>query len=269
MMLQRPPFPRINRHSPLAKGLVFAGLGGGASTLQMVDSSGYGNHGTLTNMDPPTDWVFDSTLGRWVVDYISAVNQYVGGSLVISGFYAITFSVWFKTSTSQSAYLLSFPEASAAVGSALSIGTSTVVAAVRTDASAASEVAYSTTPHNGIWHNLCGQWYDNKTRIYFDGQYRNQATVVGTTTDASYGKFSIGQFNGFGYDAGRYTGLLSDEMVWNRVLSPSEIKQLADPSNVMLSGLILPPRRRLWAVSAGTAFKPWWARHCNNLIGAA
>ena len=42
----------------------------------------------------------------------------------------------------------------------------------------------------------------------------------------------------------------------NRVLSLAEIRQLADPSNVMLSGLILPPRRRLFAagVAGGTAY---------------
>lgn len=62
---QRPSYPRIDFTHPLASGLVFAGLGGGASTLQYTDSSPYGNHGVLTNMEPATDWVFDQTLGRW------------------------------------------------------------------------------------------------------------------------------------------------------------------------------------------------------------
>jgi hypothetical protein len=42
-------------------------------------------------------------------------------------------------------------------------------------------------------------------------------------------------------------------MLWGRAISPSEIQQLADPSNVMLSGLILPPTRRLWGVGGGIA----------------
>ena len=33
-----------------------------------VDSSGVGNHGTLTNMES-ADWVFDSDLGRWVLNH--------------------------------------------------------------------------------------------------------------------------------------------------------------------------------------------------------
>ena len=41
MQRQRPPTFRINRRAPLANGLVFAGLGGGASTLLYADASGY------------------------------------------------------------------------------------------------------------------------------------------------------------------------------------------------------------------------------------
>jgi hypothetical protein len=65
------------------------------------------------------------------------------------------------------------------------------------------------------------------------------------------------------------SGRFSDPMFYRRCLSPAEIQQLADPSNVMLSGLILPPRRKLWAVSGGAppAFKAFWARGKNTLIG--
>jgi len=55
-------------------------------------------------------------------------------------------------------------------------------------------------------------------------------------------------------------------MAWNRALSLPEIQQLADPSNMMLSGLILPPRRKWWPV-VSSGFKPAWARNCNHLIG--
>jgi hypothetical protein len=69
----------------------------------------------------------------------------------------------------------------------------------------------------------------------------------------------------------RYKGTAGDILIYNRALSPAEIQQLADPSNVMLSGLILPPRRRLWAVSGGGApvAKTWiWARqHETQVIG--
>ena len=41
----------------------------------------------------------------------------------------------------------------------------------------------------------------------------------------------------------------SDFVLYDRALSTAEIQQLADPSNTMLSGLILPPRRMVWPVA--------------------
>ena len=46
---------------------------------RLHDFSRYGNWGTLTNMDPPTDWVVDG--GQYALDF-DAVNDYVvAGSL--------------------------------------------------------------------------------------------------------------------------------------------------------------------------------------------
>jgi len=53
-----------SRQCSLAKGLVFAGLGRAHGSTQYYDSSGRGNNGTLTAMDPATDWVWSSELGR-------------------------------------------------------------------------------------------------------------------------------------------------------------------------------------------------------------
>ena len=53
----KPRVPSVNWEHPLAKGLVgaWAFQDGGGSVLR--DVSGRGNTGTLTNMDPATDWV--------------------------------------------------------------------------------------------------------------------------------------------------------------------------------------------------------------------
>jgi len=50
-----------------------------------------------------------------------------------------------------------------------------------------------------------------------------------------------------------FLGQISDPFIHNRALSPAEIQQLADPSNVMLSGLILSPKRRIFSVAGGAA----------------
>src|SRR4030066_177656 len=53
-----PPQFAINWGHQQAQGLVFAFLGQHPGSNLCFDSSLYGNHGTLTSMDPPNDWVW-------------------------------------------------------------------------------------------------------------------------------------------------------------------------------------------------------------------
>ena len=46
----------------------------GPSGYTLLDRSGRGNHGTLTNMDAASDWV--GTPGGWALDY-DGTNDYV------------------------------------------------------------------------------------------------------------------------------------------------------------------------------------------------
>lgn len=57
MSLVKQPFPQLQRGHPLAKGLVGAWPFWEGSGDTLHDASGNKNHGTLTNMDPATDWV--------------------------------------------------------------------------------------------------------------------------------------------------------------------------------------------------------------------
>lgn len=58
---------RLNRTHPLARGLVGCWIFNEGSGDKVYDLSGYGNHGTLTNMDPPTDWVGGKH--GWALDF--------------------------------------------------------------------------------------------------------------------------------------------------------------------------------------------------------
>ena len=68
-MNQRPTIFDLDYQSPLGRGLVYAGLGSGPGTLRATDSSIQRNHGTLTNMNPATDWVWAQELGRKGLDF--------------------------------------------------------------------------------------------------------------------------------------------------------------------------------------------------------
>ncbi len=63
----------------LRVGLVGAWWPPEASGGQFYDLSGYGNHGTLTNMDPATDWVISdySTPPGWALDLDNAAIEYI------------------------------------------------------------------------------------------------------------------------------------------------------------------------------------------------
>ncbi len=64
-----------------------------------------------------------------------------------------------------------------------------------------------------------------------------------------------------------FPGDISDVLLYDRALSPSEIQQLADPSNVMLSGLIVPAQRKVWSVAAAppSGFIPAYAANATRI----
>jgi hypothetical protein len=198
-------------------------------------------------MDPPSDWVWSSELGRWAQEFTSGTDQYIGGPCITSGFTAITIAAWFQTSTSQAAYLIDLPYASATTGQYILITDTELRCGVRTNLAVAA-INKTTTPHNGGWHSAIGIWKPSVVSVILDGGVPTETGAAGASLIVGLDTLSIGQFNGAGYDTGRYTGLLSDPMVWNRVLTPSEIAILANRSDPMLGGLILPPRRKFWTI---------------------
>jgi hypothetical protein len=67
-------------------------------------------------------------------------------------------------------------------------------------------------------------------------------------------------------------GSIADPMMFERVLSPAEVRAIADPGNTDLRvggiPLILPKARRLWGVGAvATGWKPAWAVRRQRTIG--
>lgn len=88
------------KYASLRQGLVGAwcpSLGPSGNTL--LDRSGYGNHGTLTNMDAGTDWV-GSRYG-WALDF-DGTNDYVG-FLPLAPALGFSFSAWFRAASTSRA----------------------------------------------------------------------------------------------------------------------------------------------------------------------
>jgi len=82
----------ISRYASLRQGLVGAWCPSlGASGFSLIDRSGY-NHGTLTNMDPGTDWVASG--GKGALDFDGVNDQVNLGSSVVLDTRSFTISFW-------------------------------------------------------------------------------------------------------------------------------------------------------------------------------
>jgi len=232
---QRPEHFSLNPYSSLSEGLVFAGLGGGgcAGSLRYEDSSWYEKHGTLTNMDPVTDWVWDSTLDRFVID-MDGSSDFIAIPRITMPHW--TFSLWVKlaSNVTSDAGIFGYDGAfqrwlDVLDGNVWRIAVQAgVVIYGNTSLDLRDTLAYVTCTYDG-----------SQIRLYLNGAADGATAVAnGTVTTDIIGST--------GPTVKKCTGQITDPLIYNRALSPSEIRELADPSNHMLSGLILPPKRKYY-----------------------
>ena len=260
---RRPDDFALDPSHPLARGLIFGALGRGRQSLKMWDESGRGNHGTLTNMDPLTDWVFDPYLGRWTTNcdgtdghIVVGAKPYTAGQIKVSG---ATWACWFYLDALTGLKYGGLIGGQGASGhgtysaGGINIGRGsgyTYVGAVIHDGAYKECTTFGSEDliKRTGWHHLAGflSVSDAKLYLYFNG------VAVGTPPAVT--------LSGISYDPvvfwmGRYStrywwNRLADGLCWARPLCAAEIAALADPSNVMISGLVVPMRRRLIAVGA-------------------
>lgn len=267
-MRERPAEFRINYDAPLAEGLVFAGLGGHGCIGSMVypDSSLYGNHGKLTNMDAATDWVWVPELGRWGNDFDGANDRISVPSPPISNGHFSLAAFAFVTNLTRDGTIWGHRYGST--------GTSLLIWFDYATTNTFRMLIDGDRPQTGDNYGVNGQQWNHVVGVY-DGT--RKLYVNGTMGDSDTGTVAFDA--GTGWTIGSegtdryFTGMLVDTCIWSRALTPSEISALADPSNVDLRvggvPLILPPRRRFFAsveIPAPT-FNPAWARYVNNYIG--
>jgi len=253
--MDRPRQFRLNYGHPLAQGLVFAGLGGPAGVASTLyrDSSLYCNHGTLTNMDPATDWVWDQFLGRWVLDFDGS-NDGVdcGAATSFDCTDGVSVAFWMKITSKLVERNLVYKGKNYVLGESWTSQyqtDDTLVFGIEQD---------RCMPHTknlvGTWHHVTGTFNNQLSAVqiknYVDGAVYGLATraaaIPVTTRSVCIGG---------GYD-GSYPmlGRIGDPLIYNRALSTSEISILADPSNTMLGGLLMPPKRRYYRIGGGTTY---------------
>jgi len=205
------------------------------------DVSGNGNHGTLTNMDAATDWV--ATNKGLALDYDGSTHYVnlgfqVQDKLIMSQQASV--AVWVKPSADQaeSGVVANYDgDASNAFRNGILLRRfgSTRIRFGFHDSGGANYIYRNTDtgscPTNQ-WSHVCAMW-DGSTsatgiKIYINGQRADTTSLTsGTVSSLKYSSepMTIGRVK-FLSSTPSFQGIIAHTSIYNRVLSPTEIKQL-------------------------------------------
>jgi len=262
----RPQEFAIDGNHALARGLVFAGLGRHIRSTRYTDSSLRKIDGTLTNMETATDWVWDQTLGRWCID-CDGTDEYVncGTSSILNPTGGMSFGAWVNVSILTTEKWIIGRDQHAARSYSFGWSSSNKLylqingAATRVGTTILSA---STWYHCAFRGNSAIGW-----EIYLNGK-RNATAAAWVAPNATATATNIGRRSYVAY-YGYWAGKIADALIANRAWSVAEIQQLADPGNVMLSGLVMPERRRVWAGVVAASSNVRAVHHHRQMMGAA
>ena len=216
----------------LWKGCVGAwnpGLGPSGSVLR--DQSGFKNNGTLTN--GPT---FAASQGRYAMSF-DGTDDYVdfGDNNVLNCTVSLAISMWAKRNGTGGGTYHAWVQrfSGATVGYQLYVPNSDNIVRFYTNTVLASSYVMSDTN----WHHLCVTNNSSTTSFFIDGiPYGSGSQSLVSVTAATvknFGNFSAG---------GKINGFIDDARIYNRPLSPDEIRLLATRRGIAYE---MAPRRRL------------------------
>ena len=250
----------------LSRGLVGAWCPSlGASGYRLIDRSGYGNHGTLTNMDAGTAWIPSS--GKTSIAFTANSTNRI--EVPDRGFFnsitQFSFSAWFNLrayigSLAGNA-IFSRGQLSTFINDInLMIDTSgTMFAQVNNGADGSSSFNMTTKYTLGTWahatlvYNGNGATNNDRVKIYLNGESQSLShsftTPSSTSTVTSNVTFRLGQYlNTINANEWCFNGFLDDIRIYNRALTPSEIRLLyTGGRGVGLAPEVKPKRARIVA----------------------
>ena len=245
----------------LWKGLVGAWMPSfGVTGGTLKDVSGNGNDGTLNNMDAASDWV--ATSKGLTLDF-DGVNDYVRFNRpkqIVNGG-AISISIWVKwitTGSSVSDIQILVDNFHSSTGFAIQD---------RPDLSKRLSFYIARNPYgllstgqigDGFWKHVVCTNDRVYSRLYVNGVLDNYMVDSGGINQVNP-LMNIGSFQ----NGGRYlNGDVSNLFIYNRALSPSEIKRLyLNPAAPFLR------KQQTVGISTAQAFNPYWANQATQLAG--
>jgi len=216
----------------------------GPSGVRLFDLSGRNNTGTLTNMDPATDWVRNS--GRYSIDFDGVDDLVSIGSLNLGTVHSVSFW-WYMTTNDK-----------VVIGGAFSPQSYVLYPAISQGFYYQASGSYGlTSVDNSAWQN----------RVNHSVVTRNGTTVTWTHNGVKYSPvtlslnnaLTVSTFGAFSNGSFFFQGWLDSIGMWNRVLSDSEIRCLKERRTAIFE----PVKKQ----KVGTSFSAAWARRQALVIG--
>lgn len=247
-----------------ARWIVAPHLTGGTRWHELVS----GNHGTLTNMDPPNDWLIGPTagvpstqVGQWGGLDFDGSNDYVDcGSapqLNITGHISIAATV--KSSGAGGTDRgIAGKGTYGSTGYTLAHAGSGNVMLFHLEGSFATGTTAFT---DGVWRHVVGTYDGANLRIFVDGKLEGTTAKTGTSTPSGT-NFEMGRRPGV---ATYWTGSIDDVMVWDRALSPGEVEALHRDQHDFSRRTLRRWTQRFFRLGL-PSFNPAWARGSNIFL---
>ncbi len=201
----------------------------GVTGETLRDVSGNGNHGTLTNMDASSDWV--ATSKGLALDFDGS-NDVVLSRNLLNGLAVdrgLTFTACIKPDSLASQGFISgvWGQSRTLDQAGFFVINSGVLVAVNGGTGDESGFGVSNTLTTGEWQFIAGTWtYDGVYKVYQDGRFLGSGyqSTSGFLSSSPIANFHIGSQDTTGFRA--FDGSISNTSIYNRALSPTEIKQL-------------------------------------------
>jgi hypothetical protein len=216
----------------------------GPTGTRLFDLSGRNNHGTLTNTTASAAW--RSHRGRYLIDFPTSANEYVAcANPRVGGLSRMALSYWLMRTGNNSGAsgngIIGLWQLQGA-GSAnqfVSLFSANAVAFVLVAGTQVSVVALQSIALGTLYHVAC--IYTGTTlQIYVDGVLGGSAALSGAIAAGS-GPLWLGSYSGIEQSICS----LNDVRIYNRALSPAEIRLLAQRP-----GIAYEPRQRRYFDSA-------------------
>ncbi len=226
----------VNRLCPLNRGLGAWWLGlpgttGGARLMDVMNLGPHGHHGTLTNMDPATDWKSSDRLGGFVALDYDGTNDFVDvpDHPDLKPASALTIMAWIRipgTTPSFSAIIekaRSAPSASEANGYVLTVN---ALNQLRLDLTGTAATGTTLLETDEWWH-VAGWWDGADIKVFVNAV--EEASIAKTSITYNTGNLNIGR-DKFSPTGRVFNGLIDDVRIFNRALTVAELEYVISDS---------------------------------------